>query len=135
MRKQLLNSRKKNSHIYNLAIDYFVYYLNVYFYDQLVEAQAVSIGIVSELGKEHSDFLRKFIKNHFTFCTVESIDIVRLAFSRKQEDFDSSRFDIILSTAHLENLAHHEYFLINDLPNTLDLSRVNRGIQLVYGRK
>lgn len=126
---------KQSSPIYNLAIDYFVYYLNVYFYDQLVEAQAVSIGIVSELGKEHSDFLSKFIKNHFTFCTVESIDIIPLTFSRKHENFDRKDFDIVLSTAHLENLASHQYFLINDLPNTLDLSRINRAIQSVYGRK
>lgn len=124
-----------SSNIYRLSLDYFVYYLNIYFYDDIVKSVKIHIGVISEMGREHTNFIRKFIQNHFTYCEVHNEDIFSLAFSRSTDEFDSSRYDLIISTTYLESLSNNDYLLINDYPDTLDLARINSRIQVAYKNK
>lgn len=126
---------KVNSPTFYTALNFFVYYLNLYFYPAIRQQQTLKIAVISELGIEHAEFLRQYIQDHFAFSVVSVEDIYTLAFSKSSKEFDTRHYDLILSTAILSNLKKEEYLIINDYPSILDISKINQAIQRPYTNK
>lgn len=129
LRETVKEYADEDSAIFDIALEYFVYYLNIYFYDALRENRKFKVALVSEFGIEHAKFLQKYLLDHFSNLKIVIEDIYPLLDHEISDFLDINKYQLIISTGILTNLNRNQYLIISDYPNIRDLSRIKSRLQ------